>query len=373
MPAFERALCEYLTADRDEARRDKDRTIAEGIAREISTNAEALLRKAREPITNFAAEEAKFQAQTAQLERIRINIVNIITSLAAEAAVTLGQSLQAYLEQEMYGRLEKHVDEFDLGELDSIWTQWKALGDVARAEENKIVTRIQQALALQVGNLVKHQLDDWRKLYLEPELKQRVVELKKRLSHETAEYVRIIAEIQGDEVQSGRVSDEDILRKIAEWGRDYRADFVMIVAGASFDVSPIVAGIVAEIVFHIAAAGLTAGVSLVATGIFALVRKEYFKKKIKKQIVDGLKQRKRELFLDQEHQLGKSVEQGFKKFSDPISQSIESEIAVIKGWMTDLLKQRQKADFDADFFEEALNALLTTVRSRVNDIRQLAG
>ena len=163
------------------------------------------------------------------------------------------------------------------------------------------------------------------------------------------------------------------MRKIATWGQDYRTDFGMIVAGASFDVSLVVAGVVAEILFHIAAAGLTAGISLVATGILALVRKEYYKSKIKQQIVDGLNGRKRELFLDQKVQLGKSVEQGFKNISNPMSQSIESEIAVIKASMTDVLKQKQKADFDADTFEKALRTLQTTVRSQVNDIRQLAG
>ena len=195
MPAFERALREYLTVDRDQARRDKDRTLAEGIAREITSNVEALVRKAREPITNFAAEEAKLQAQTAQLERIRVNIVNIITSLAAEAASTLGRSLEDYLEQELYGHLKEHVEKFDLGELDSIWMQWKVLADFTRDEEDKIANKIERELARQVGNLVKCQLDEWRTEYLEPELELRAAELKKRLSYEAAEYVKVLAEI----------------------------------------------------------------------------------------------------------------------------------------------------------------------------------
>jgi hypothetical protein len=371
IPAFERCLREFLTVDRDAARRDKDRSIAEDIAQDVTGNTSALIRLAREPISNFAVQQSKLEAQISQLERIRISIVTTITSYAAETARTLSETLEAYLEENLYARLADHVDQIDLGEVDSIWMQWKALADPLRADENKVSKRIESALTQQVADLVGRQLDGWREMYLEPELTQRASELKQQLKHEAGEYIKVLEEIQSGESRTGQISDESIARKISEWGRDYRTDFTTIAAGAGFDLAPLVAGIMAEVVLHIAITAMTLGISLALTGIFAVVRKEYHKNAVKKQIVKALEDRKKELLLEQKVQLQSKVMQAFKDLSEPISQSIESEIAVIKASMTDVLQQKQKADFDAVTFEKEVRGIQTLVERRVSDVRRL--
>jgi Dynamin family len=395
IPAFERALREFLTVDRDAVRRDKDRHIAHGIAREVKVNVDLLIRQARMPIASFEAEREILEARIGQLDRIKINIVAIIRAHAAETGEALSNTLEAYLNEELFGRLKEHVDRFDLGEIDSVWTQYKLIyekvkrqldraldrilakkvEDDLKSEEAGLEKRIETHLQGQIAGLVSVQIDGWRDKYLNLEIKLRTTELQERLRREAGEYVKVVAEIRGEDTQTHKISDEEIARKINDWVRGSTTDFGTVVAGAGFDLAPIMAGVVADIALHVFGASLLIfpAVGVIASAVLAVVRTEYNKSSVRAKIVEGLAEKKREILLDQRVKLLESVEDGFKRLSDPISQSIESEIAVIKANMQDILNQRQKADFDAHTYEIALRGVESAVDHWVAETQRLVG
>jgi hypothetical protein len=147
--------------------------------------------------------------------------------------------------------------------------------------------------------------------------------------------------------------------------------------GASVDLVPILASAVGEVLLHAFGAAVLAQAMLPVVGVVlmpvvAIVRTKYTTTRVRAEIVKGLVDKRKEILLDQRVKLVATVEDGFKKLSDPIYQSTESEVAVIKANMHDIVEQRRKADFDANAYEVVLRDLERAVDRRVGEIQRLA-
>src|SRR5262249_34115753 len=90
------------------------------------------------------------------------------------------------------------------------------------------------------------------------------------------------------------------------------------------------------------------------------------------QIIKTIRDRQNEIILEQKMTLGQSIKEAFEGLSQPISDTIETEITVIQRSMTDVLEQRRRTGFDADTFEQSLRAVETAVKARVSEVRRLA-
>jgi hypothetical protein len=205
-------------------------------------------------------------------------------------------------------------------------------------------------------------------------LKRRAANLQNQLHREVGAYIKIVQGMQGHGTQSGAISEEDIARQISGWLRSYQPEFSQLALGVGIDLAPLIAGVVVDIAWHVVSAGaaaLTAGVSLIATGLFAWARTEYSNGKVRGKIVDGLTLEKANILSEQKKALEERIKAGFEMISKPITESIESEIAVLLANMTDIWERRSKADFDAKAEEESLRAFVNDVAARVTDIRCL--
>lgn len=373
IPSFERTLREFLIVDRDRVRRDKDRTTAENIEQQVAYNVNMQIDKARKPILNIDLEQATIDAQIKQLERIKINIESIIRALGAEIAESQSDILGTYLTEKLYGQLKEQVDKFDMGPLESVWTQYKRAFDALRKDENKVSKKIEIHLQNETAKLVGKHINEWRSEYLEPGLKLGAQELMKRLNYEAGEYIKVLSEIGGDERRSHEVPEEEIKKKIIEWVRDYRPAFGSVALGVTLDLGPaIAAGVIAESAYHLSVKGLTAaGIGIPVAVLLALFRKKRAKDRAKVKIVKALADNREALLMAQEVNVRQVVEDAFKNLTKPISGSIESEIAVVKANWNDLLKKRRDADFDANAFERKARAFEADIRRRASEIRRL--
>ncbi len=378
IPAFERALQDFLTHDRLTARMDRDATIVNTIESEVGRTLEALIHKAKAPIASFEAEHARLDAQLEQLRRIKVNIETLFRAHAAETADKLSQSLEGYIRQEVFDRLEERVAEFDLGELNYIKTQYKiALLDWTRDQEDRVSTRVSRHIQGQVTGMLVRAFNGWREGYLDLQLKERAVDLNRRLQYEAGEYVKVLAEIRGAGAASGEVSKEEIERKIKEWIAGYNPSALAIYGGAALDVAPLLAGLFAAEIANLIALKILLpnlvlpGIGLIVSAIVILIRREFIADNVRKEIVKGLKDKEKEILLDQKLRARESIEAAFNRIAEPISKSIGSEIAVISSSMTDVLERRRDAGFSAEAFERKARAFEAEVGKRARAVRAL--
>lgn len=378
VPAFERALAEFLVNDRHAARHEKDRAIVEGIEGEASALFKGLVARARAPLAGMEEERRRLDANLGQFRRIKVNIESLIQAQAAEAGRELAGSLEGYLKEELYGegKLAAKVGELDLGDLEHITTQYRLLGDLWRSHEAKLSTRIASQLQHAVGQMITRCLTSWREAWLEPILRARTADLERLLKQEAGEYVRVMAEIRGG--GGGRVPTEDeITAKIRQWIGEYSVSLPQATQGATVHLASLAASIGGEVILH-STSGLLLpkillpGVGIAVSLVIAVLRHQQTRDKVRAAIVQALKDKERELLLDQQARMSEAVNAAFGKIAGPISSSIEGEIAVISASMTDLIARRHDASFSADAFALEIADFAAGVHADCEAVRRLA-
>ncbi len=375
IPAFEYELSEFLVSERDKARRDKDLSIAERIENEINSNISSAIRKINEPIPNLKAEENKLNYNIDQLNRIKTYIGGIFSRKTLETSDDLSNSLETYLDQNLFSELEQHVSKFNMGPLEKIRTQYNMLFcDFMRSEEEKVRTKIEVNIKTQVSELIGSKFKDWQSNYSELILNAQIKELQEEIKIETKEYIKVLSEIKEGANANRKINDEEITQKIHGWliidSLKYSAT-----SGLAIDLSPLIAGIMGDILLNLMGLAMHVALPLIGTiisVIFSFMRKEANLNKVRSKIVESIRDKRKELLLDTKVRIQKNIEESFNGMSETIAQSIDSEISIIKASISDVLKKRQKADFDAKKFEAELTTLQSKVKNKMAEIRQLA-
>lgn len=372
IPAFEESLSEFLVADRDRVRREKDIHVAKKIKEDVDESISFLLKKIKLPIEEFEASTIKFDSQIKQLKRIEVNITSILNAESAEICREFNDSLKLYMEENLYKPLPDHIEKFYMGELNSIISRYKMLVDGLRDEDDKIRTKIKINLEGQIKGLAEKNLKDWMDNYFKPQLSSSIQHSESRMKNEVREYVKVLSEIYGVEQSIEDVSEKDISGKIGDWLVSYQSISTKS-SDIAMDLSPLIASIIAEVVLHVtasAAFSLT-GVGLILSAVFAFVFKEYNVSKVRASIVDSMRSEKSNFLFDMSEKIEGIINTQFKKITDAMSSSIESEISVMKASINDLKYKRQQADFDSEAVEHELKILQLSVYGQTRKIYQL--
>lgn len=372
IPAFEESLSEFLIIDRDRVRREKDIHIAKKIKKDVDDNISFIIKRIKLPIAEFETSTIKFDSQVKQLKRIEINITSILIAESAEICRGFKDSLKLYMEENLYKPLPEYVEKFDMGELNSVFSRYKMLADGLRDENDKIRTKVKINLESQIKTLIETNLKEWMDAYFKPQLNSNIQDSENRMKSEVREYVKILSEIHGVEKNIEDISEKDISGKISDWLVSSQSISTKS-SDVAMDLSPLIASIIAEVVLHVtasAAFSLT-GIGLILTAVFALVFKEYNISKVRVSIVDGMRSEKSNFLLDTSEKIENIINCQFKKITDAMSSSIESEISVLKASINDLKTKRQRADFDAEVIEHELRALQVSVYEQIGKIFRL--
>lgn len=372
IPAFEESLSDFLVADRDRVRREKDIHVAKKIKEDVDDDISFLLKKIKLPIEEFEASTIKFDSQIKQLKRIEVNITSILNAESAEICREFNDSLKLYMEENLYKPLPDHIEKFDMGDLNKIMSRYSMLLDFNRSEEEKIENKIKYNLESQIKNLVEDHFKQWMEIYFKTQLNSNVQESQIRIRGEAKEYVKVLSEIHGVEKNYDDISENDISIKINDWLINSKS-FSTKGSDVIMDLSPLVASIIAEVLVEVVthkALALT-GVGLLLCIPIAFYFQDENLKKFRCSIVDSMIKDKEKLLFDLSDRIEAVVDNQFKKITHEISSSIGSEIGVLRASINDLKTKRQQADFDAEAVEHELKIVQLNVYEQTRKIYQL--
>ncbi|OWK34728.1 dynamin family protein [Fimbriiglobus ruber] len=380
VPEFEKSLEKFLVDDRAKARADVVLGVVRAVADEAARFVNTQLAMADKSVAEIEAERIAIEPKLQRLRGIRDHIVNFLQSQSAVLQDVLVTSLHEHI-----NRIEKdlpdEVAKFDISPITSKFLVWEGIKDKMpwRSEEDRFQAQVARCLKPQVQRMLERRFADWQQALVRNEMRAVMIDVEKHLQEEAAEYQRVMRELEDKIGAHG--SPLQIEEQVKRWLGSEQATgpgtFQLPAMNTLGEViglviMGIVAEVLAELVLHVA----TGGITLVVSGITAVLRMGWREASLRNQlqqaIVTGIKDGLKDMWMKYAADIRTHVKAGFEGLEGKIAGSIAEEIALIDASLQAIIDKKKEREYSADQERARLEAARTAIADRVARLTAVA-
>jgi small GTP-binding protein len=376
VPAFEESLQRFLVEDRGKARTDVILGAIKSTTVEVQRFIDTQVNMAKKSIAEIEAEQKALNPKLDRLRGIKRHIEGYLDAQSANLQDRLTTSFQHQISK-IDKDLDESVDKFDLSELTKGVMIWVAATDWARPDENKFVRKVERHLLPQVTRFLEQEFAEWQVSVVKNEMLAVSIDVQTHLQEEAAEYQRVLWEIEerlgiaGGTLQIKELVERWVSSGGTEGGAagiEFTTIGVAMLGDMSYLIGGIVVDIVAEVVYHLAAAWIPV-VGALVTGVRLALREMNIRDDMKKSIIQGLREKLRELEHSRSALIRTQIKTDFDGLRRRISGSIDEEIAMIDASLQTVIDHKRESQFSAEEEQQRLEAARDTIEAIVDRIR----
>ncbi|HEV7403047.1 MAG TPA: dynamin family protein [Chthoniobacteraceae bacterium] len=349
VPLLERTLERFLSEDRTQARNRAVLADARNYAQVFAKDRQRTLAALGKNVEDLKGVRAKIEPNLERLRRIRDHICQYLDARALTLHRTLIDSLREKMRAIDVKRAVLGVDGvggFDLSVIGKVLI-FEKFSDLWHRQGDKYKDRIQKELEWQVKRLLEKTAAAWQTQYASLQVREEGLALVEYLKREASDYLDVISEIDGT-LGGEQIKPLDIQVLVAGWldtgisNKDAVSVPVFDSGGFAIDLSPMLAGILADLlVDHVAHAIPVVG-TLIALGL-TFWRNQRNIASIKNSIVELLEKAFHDLpTSEQSRELLTQIQAKFDDLKNLVTGNMNLEIKTIKGSLDDAIAKVQQ-------------------------------
>ncbi len=351
VPQFEMSLKKLLLEERAAVRNEFALQTARAAHIRYGEYRTTQIKLLGQSVEELERKQKAIEPELDRLRRLRKHIEAFLRGRGLEYYQWLLDSLREHMRS---ADIDATVETFDLSEITERLLAVQPLLDWMRSEEDKLENRIRAQLQPQVEHFIKGLFKSWQTTVASVQMKTEQKTLIDYLTSEADEYRQILHKI--GETTDGQDSPQtlDVDEIVANWLTsewDVGNPVVKLeAAGIAIDIAPLVAGIIAEMMFH-AFAHMIPVIGTIASVVMAVWRQGATVNKMKSGIIAGLRQAVQSIPAEEQSaQLRQQVDDAFNGLAELVTRNIAQDILERENSLITAIenKQREQYSFDSE-------------------------